>query len=83
MTDGLGEAVGRFNSGRAEQTPMPEEPAQPEADSGHAAIHYHNHEGGKHSVHKISHEGTAESSVHEAGGDETCPLCGGSGEIEK
>lgn len=43
---------------------------------GHAAMMHVNH-GKKHSSHKISHEGKAESEMHDAGekpGD--CPMCG-------
>jgi hypothetical protein len=47
-----------------------------EGGAGYHSIHHLNH-GEKHSVHKISHEGKAESSIHGAGeGGGTCPLCG-------
>lgn len=47
-----------------------------EGGAQHHSVHHFDH-GKTHSVHKISKEGKADSSSHEAGAEGgTCPLCG-------
>lgn len=83
MADGLNEALERLNKSGA---PAGESNAgkdmEEDNESGIHAVHAHDH-GGKHSIHKIKNDGTAESAVHDDGeGGDECPLCGGTGKKE-
>jgi hypothetical protein len=53
-----------------------QQPEKPKGGTDHHSVHHANH-GDMHSIHKIGHDGKAESSTHKAGeGGSTCPLCG-------
>lgn len=69
-------------AGNAPEREAPPEQAEPQETGGNYASVLHVSHGKSHSVHKIGQDGKAESSTHPEGGDQTCPLCGGSGEVE-
>ncbi len=78
MADPFKEAMGRM----AEPEPE-EQPAGGGSAGKGGEVHsvHHFNAGGKHHVTK-HHSGGVEHSEHAAGsGEETCPLCGGSGEV--
>ena len=89
MSKDLREALSGMNSSMSDRPtgPQNDDAGEEENIGGGApvAVHYHDHkESGKHSVHKISGDGNAKSESHSAGqGGDTCPLCGGSGEVQK
>ena len=80
--DGLKQAFSNFESKTKEGAESNDASASggkhepTEGGAGHQLVIHANH-GKTHSVHKISHEGKAESSMHNAGeGGGSCPLCG-------
>jgi hypothetical protein len=83
MADPFKEAMGR-----AMESENPGKKAEPggledSAGGGRGEVHsmHHFNHGGKHSVMK-HHSGGVEHSEHGAGEqEETCPLCGGTGEV--
>lgn len=84
MADALKEALDRMNKSGAPaagESNAAEDMGE-DNESGIHAVHSHDH-GGKHSIHKIKDDGTAESEVHDDGqGGDECPFCGGTGKTE-